>query len=85
MLALGSWSSRSLILSSLFDISGLKAHSIIVRPHEPDSITPHALFLSYQDSPTAPTLNPEVYPRPTDPGKVGQDLTAESTSTVDQH
>ncbi|KAM0943621.1 putative D-amino-acid oxidase [Dioscorea sansibarensis] len=65
VLALGPWSSRSPILSSLFGISGLKAHSIVVRPREPDAITPHALFLSYQDSSGAQTLDPEVYPRPT--------------------
>lgn len=65
VLALGPWSSRSAILSSLFNVSGLKAHSIVLRPPEPSAITPHALFLSYQDSPGAKVLDPEVYPRPT--------------------
>ncbi|KAJ0966324.1 hypothetical protein J5N97_027462 [Dioscorea zingiberensis] len=65
VLALGPWSSRSPILSSLFGISTLKAHSIVLRPRDPNAISPHALFLSYQDSPGAPTLDPEVYPRPT--------------------
>lgn len=65
VLALGPWSARSPILSSLFTVSGLKAHSIVLRPPRPDAITPHALSLSYQDSPVAETLDPEVYPRPT--------------------
>lgn len=65
VLALGPWSAQSAILSSLFKVSGLKAHSIVLRPRAPDAITPHALFLSYQDSPGAKVLDPEVYPRPT--------------------
>lgn len=46
-------------------MSGLKAHSIVLRPREPENITPHALFLSYQPEPGAKMLDPEVYPRPT--------------------
>ncbi|XP_074578506.1 D-amino-acid oxidase [Curcuma longa] len=65
VLALGPWSNRSPILSSLFNVSALKAHSIVLRPKAPDAITPHALFLSYQPTPGAKTLDPEVYPRPT--------------------
>lgn len=65
VLALGPWSAQSAVLSSLFNVSGLKAHSIVLRPTKPDAITPHALFLSYQDSPGAKVLDPEVYPRPT--------------------
>lgn len=65
VLALGPWSNRSPIVSSLFNVSGLKAHSIVLRPKAPDAITPHALFLSYQPAPGAKTLDPEVYPRPT--------------------
>lgn len=67
VLALGPWSSRLPFVSSLFSVSGLKAHSIVIRPADPDSITPHALFLSYKDSltPGAKALDPEVYPRPT--------------------
>lgn len=65
VLALGPWSGRSEILASLFTVSCLKAHSIVLRPPENVEITPHALFLSYQDSPGAKMLDPEVYPRPT--------------------
>ncbi|KAG6492335.1 hypothetical protein ZIOFF_047292 [Zingiber officinale] len=65
VLALGPWSNRSPIVSSLFNVSGLKAHSIILRPKVPDAITPHALFLNYQPAPGSKTLDPEVYPRPT--------------------
>ncbi|THU51525.1 hypothetical protein C4D60_Mb06t31950 [Musa balbisiana] len=65
VLALGPWSNRSPIVSSLFNVSSLKAHSIVLRPKSPDAITPHALFLTYQPAPGAKTLDPEVYPRPT--------------------
>ncbi|RZR73263.1 hypothetical protein BHM03_00022036 [Ensete ventricosum] len=65
VLALGPWSNRSPIISSLFNVSSLKAHSIVLRPKPPDAITPHALFLTYQPAPGAKTLDPEVYPRPT--------------------
>ena len=39
VLALGPRSARSAILSSLSNVSGMKAHSIIVRPPEPNAIT----------------------------------------------
>ncbi|KAJ3669966.1 hypothetical protein LUZ60_010290 [Juncus effusus] len=65
VLALGPWSSQLPLISNIFTVSGLKAHSIVVRPSEPDSITPHALFLSYQPQPGVKVLDPEVYPRPT--------------------
>ncbi|WOL15321.1 oxidoreductase TDA3 [Canna indica] len=65
VLALGPWSNRSPIVSSLFNVSGLKAHSIVLRPKAPNAITPHALFLSYQTAPGAKMLDPEVFPRPT--------------------
>ncbi|KAJ4811355.1 D-amino acid dehydrogenase [Rhynchospora pubera] len=65
VLALGPWSNRLSPISELFSVSGLKAHSIVLRPAEPDKITPHALFLSYQPAPGAKMLDPEVYPRPT--------------------
>ncbi|KAI0501327.1 hypothetical protein KFK09_016271 [Dendrobium nobile] len=64
VIALGPWSSRLQIISDLFHVSGLKAHSIVLRPQEPSVISPHALFLSYQPSPGGKTLDPEVYPRP---------------------
>uniref|UniRef100_J3MIN3 FAD dependent oxidoreductase domain-containing protein n=2 Tax=Oryza brachyantha TaxID=4533 RepID=J3MIN3_ORYBR len=53
------------MIREVFDVSGLKAHSIVLRPRDPDTITPHALFLSYQPEPGAKMLDPEVYPRPT--------------------
>ncbi|XP_072952180.1 D-amino-acid oxidase [Typha angustifolia] len=65
VLALGPWSDRSKLVSDLFNVSGLKAHSIVLRPKDPDKITPHALSLSYQPAPGAKILDYEVYPRPT--------------------
>ncbi|XP_062189538.1 putative oxidoreductase C1F5.03c [Phragmites australis] len=65
VLALGPWSGRLEMVREVFDVSGLKAHSIVLRPREPEKITPHALFLSYQPEPGAKMLDPEVYPRPT--------------------
>jgi hypothetical protein len=49
-------------------VSGLKGHSVVLRPREPDKMTPHALFLSYQPEPGAKMLAPEIYPRPTGGG-----------------
>lgn len=65
VLALGPWSSKLELLSSLFRVYGLKAHSIILEPREPNVITPHALFLSYHPSNRGNPIDPEVYPRPT--------------------
>uniref|UniRef100_A0ACD5UPK7 Uncharacterized protein n=1 Tax=Avena sativa TaxID=4498 RepID=A0ACD5UPK7_AVESA len=65
VLALGPWSGRFELVKEVFDVSGLKAHSIVLRPRNPDKITPHCLFLSYQPEPGAKMLDPEVYPRPT--------------------
>ncbi|TVU41408.1 hypothetical protein EJB05_14923, partial [Eragrostis curvula] len=65
VLALGPWTGRLEMVREVFDVSGLKAHSIVLRPREPEKITPHALFLSYQPAPGAKMLDPEVYPRPT--------------------
>jgi glycine/D-amino acid oxidase-like deaminating enzyme len=65
VLALGPWSSKLELLSSRFRVSGLKAHSIVLEPREPNAITPHALFLSYNASNRRVPLDPEVYPRPT--------------------
>ncbi|KAK7263192.1 hypothetical protein RJT34_30778 [Clitoria ternatea] len=59
VLALGPWSCKVEVLSSLFRVYGVKAHSIVLEPREANSITPHALFLSYN------SFDPEVYPRPT--------------------
>lgn len=63
--ALGPWSGRFPLLTSLFRVSGLKAHSIVLRPREPETITPDALFLHYNPGRGAKPLDPEVYPRPT--------------------
>ncbi|CAK9320417.1 unnamed protein product [Citrullus colocynthis] len=65
VLALGPWSGKFEALSSLFRVYGLKAHSIILEPKEPEAITPHALFLSYYPAQGGKPLDPEVYPRPT--------------------
>ncbi|KAH9624298.1 hypothetical protein KSS87_003869 [Heliosperma pusillum] len=65
VLALGPWSSKMVMLSSLFRVYGMKAHSIVLEPKEPGLISPHALFLSYFPSPGSRPLDPEVYPRPT--------------------
>ncbi|KAK2967636.1 hypothetical protein RJ640_030507 [Escallonia rubra] len=65
VLALGPWTSKLSLLSSLFRVYGLKAHSIVLEPKEPDAITPHALFLSYYSAQGGKPLDPEVYPRPT--------------------
>ncbi|GJN24534.1 hypothetical protein PR202_gb12279 [Eleusine coracana subsp. coracana] len=65
VLALGPWSGRLDVVREVCHVSGIKAHSIVLRPREPEKITPHALFLSYQPAPGAKMLDPEVYPRPT--------------------
>ncbi|KAE7999655.1 hypothetical protein FH972_004061 [Carpinus fangiana] len=65
VLSLGPWSCKLELLSSLFRVYGLKAHSIVLEPREPDAITPHALFLGYYPSEGGKPLDPEVYPRPT--------------------
>lgn len=64
VLALGPWSARFPLISSLFSISGLKAHSIVLRPKEPELVTADALFLSYQPAGGGKATDPEVYPRP---------------------
>ncbi|MCL7040795.1 hypothetical protein MKW94_008212 [Papaver nudicaule] len=65
VLALGPWSSRLSMISSLFNVSALKAHSIVLIPKDPTAITPHALFLTYQAASGGEPMDPEVYPRPT--------------------
>ncbi|KAL2333497.1 hypothetical protein Fmac_014710 [Flemingia macrophylla] len=66
VLALGPWSSKLVMLSSLFRVYGLKAHSIVLEPREASLISPHALFVKYYCSKTkrGRPLDPEVYPRP---------------------
>lgn len=65
VLALGPWSGKFEMLRSLFRVYGLKAHSIVLEPRDPDAITPHALFLSYYPAQGGRPIDPEVYPRPT--------------------
>ena len=45
VLAMGPWSSRNPLISPLTTISGLKAHSIVLRPKDVDAISAHTLFL----------------------------------------
>ncbi|KAL0543098.1 hypothetical protein IC582_018185 [Cucumis melo] len=65
VLALGPWSGKFEALSSLFRVYGLKAHSIVLEPKEPEAITPHALFLGYYPAQGGRPIDPEMYPRPT--------------------
>lgn len=65
VLALGPWSGKFPVLRSIFRISGVKAHSIILEPKHPSSISSHALFLSYYPAQGGNPMDPEVYPRPT--------------------
>ncbi|XP_023517497.1 putative oxidoreductase TDA3 [Cucurbita pepo subsp. pepo] len=65
VLALGPWSGKFEAVSSLFRVYGLKAHSIILEPKDPEAITPHALFLGYYPAQGGKPIDPEVYPRPT--------------------
>lgn len=65
VMAMGPWSAKFGLLSSIFKVSGLKAHSIVLKPKQPDAITPHALFLSYYAVDGGKPMDPEVYPRPT--------------------
>lgn len=65
VLALGPWCGKFELLSSRFRVYGLKAHSIVLEPKEPEAITPHALFLIYYPSHGGKPIDPEVYPRPT--------------------
>ncbi|KAL0896990.1 hypothetical protein Bca101_080951 [Brassica carinata] len=65
VLAMGPWSGKVEMLSSVFRVYGTKAHSIVLEPKDPDAITPHALFLTYHPSDGGRALDPEVYPRPT--------------------
>ncbi|CAH8339615.1 unnamed protein product [Eruca vesicaria subsp. sativa] len=65
VLAMGPWSGKVEMLSSVFKVFGTKAHSIVLEPNETNAITPHALFLTYHLSDGGRALDPEVYPRPT--------------------
>lgn len=65
VLTLGPWSGKFEMLSSLFRVYGLRAHSVVLEPKEADAITPHALFLTYHPAHGGRPMDPEVYPRPT--------------------
>ncbi|XP_047311702.1 putative oxidoreductase TDA3 [Impatiens glandulifera] len=64
VLALGPWTGKLSLLSSIFRVYGIKAHSIVLEPKEAEAISAHALFLSYHRSEGGPPLDPEIYPRP---------------------
>ncbi|KAK9053263.1 hypothetical protein SSX86_029896 [Deinandra increscens subsp. villosa] len=65
VLALGPWSNKFTVLSSVIRVHGLKAHSLVLEPREMDAISAHALFLSYHPANGGPPMDPEIYPRPT--------------------
>lgn len=64
VLAIGPWSGKFEMLSSIFRVYGLKAHSVVLEPRDPGEISAHALFLSYFPGGEGKALDPEVYPRP---------------------
>ncbi|KAG6422289.1 hypothetical protein SASPL_118855 [Salvia splendens] len=85
VLALGPWSGKFGILKSVFRVTGLKAHSIVMEPRDPSAISAHALFLSYYSAQGGKPMDPEVYPRPT--GEVyicGMSAEAEVPDEVEQ-
>eukprot|EP00898_Chlorokybus_atmophyticus_P009113 jgi/Chlat1/9202/Chrsp97S08471 len=61
VVAMGPWSSR--LVSDICQITGLKAHSIVLAPKDSGSIGSHALFLAYGTK-EGQELEPEIYPRP---------------------
>ncbi|KAJ7522242.1 hypothetical protein O6H91_18G002900 [Diphasiastrum complanatum] len=63
VLAMGPWTGTNRLVSDLTTISGIKAHSIVLYPQNPNVISPHALFLQYKTQ-EGKQLDPEVYPRP---------------------
>ncbi|XP_023732438.1 putative oxidoreductase TDA3 [Lactuca sativa] len=65
VLALGPWTSKFTLLSSVIRIHGVKAHSIVLEPKEANAITPDALFLTYFPANGGQPMDPEIYPRPT--------------------
>eukprot|EP00850_Spirogloea_muscicola_P009915 SM000057S18345 [mRNA] locus=s57:98428:101795:+ [translate_table: standard] len=64
VLAMGPWSNRNKLISQLTTITGLKANSIVLRPKQPDNISPHCLFLTYRTQ-SGKEMDPEIYPRAT--------------------
>ncbi|XP_057849477.1 putative oxidoreductase TDA3 [Cryptomeria japonica] len=65
VLAMGPWSAKSTVISGLCRISGLKVHSIVLRPQVPEAIGPQALSLRYKTAEGVSLDDHEVYPRPT--------------------
>ncbi|XP_076900848.1 D-amino-acid oxidase-like [Bidens hawaiensis] len=65
VLALGPWTSKFKLLSSLVRVHGLKAHSVVLEPKDVDAISADALFLSYYPAHDGQPMDPEIYPRPT--------------------
>eukprot|EP01098_Paradermamoeba_levis_P013944 TRINITY_DN6509_c0_g1_i1.p1 TRINITY_DN6509_c0_g1~~TRINITY_DN6509_c0_g1_i1.p1 ORF type:complete len:388 (-),score=87.60 TRINITY_DN6509_c0_g1_i1:43-1206(-) len=71
VIAMGPWSSQAAdwlpksfpTQKLLKGVSGLKAHSIVLKPQNPSAITPHALFLECKMK-EGEWKDPEVYPRP---------------------
>ncbi|GAQ87114.1 hypothetical protein KFL_003320070 [Klebsormidium nitens] len=64
VIAMGPWSGRMSVISELSPITGLKAHSIVLKPPHPEKISATCLFLNYRTR-SGQSLEPEVYPRPT--------------------
>uniref|UniRef100_A0A0D6QX21 FAD dependent oxidoreductase domain-containing protein n=1 Tax=Araucaria cunninghamii TaxID=56994 RepID=A0A0D6QX21_ARACU len=64
VLALGPWSARNAVISGLCRISGLKVHSIVLWPQDPETIGRQALSISYKTA-QGKSREHEVYPRPT--------------------
>ncbi|XP_076926849.1 D-amino-acid oxidase-like [Bidens hawaiensis] len=65
VLALGPWTSKFKLLSSLVRVHGLKAHSLVLEPKDAHAISADALFLSYYPAHGGQPMDPEIYPRPT--------------------
>lgn len=64
VIAMGPWSGKMSVISELSPITGLKAHSILLKPPHPEKISATCLFLNYRRR-SGQSLEPEVYPRPT--------------------
>ncbi|TYJ10887.1 hypothetical protein E1A91_A11G238900v1 [Gossypium mustelinum] len=47
VLSLGPWTGKFEMLASMFGVSGLKAHSIVLEPKDPGAITPMPSFLAF--------------------------------------
>lgn len=66
VLALGPWTSKLSLLSSILRVYGKKVHSVVLEPKDVNAITPHALFATYYPAAQGMgPIDPEVYPRPT--------------------